>query len=611
MMRLGVCVLLVLCANTAAAEQLGYALIVTNNRSQSSERPDLHYADDDGVQYAALFAELVGPERVQLLTQLDAETAALHPGVQASPPTRGNLERAVEHLTQQLAQARAAGHRSIVYLAFAGHGDIDRGQGYLDLADGRLTARALDEQLIARLDADRVHLFLDSCNAYFLLTPRKPGGKRWQSDQTPARDLLAKYPKLGVVVSTSAEAITYEWSELQSGIFSYEVRAGLRGAADVDGDHRITYAELTAFIRVANRPLTNDLYRPKVFARSPQADPLGAAAVLVEWPANARRELHLDGGEHRRLTLRDGRGVRILDVHKEAGTELQLHLPAGTAITASERIGGPERPAWIDRELPEGQEHLAGLSARPAAHSGRGEPPLFSLLFAEPFGRRAFAREQRAATVYEDPPSDVSTRDVERLRLYLSYVSSTAKEARFTTAASLILIGTIPTAALSFSLYKNSDHSSGWVDRTGFSGGVAFSAYTLCLGVYFLIAPWSEESLHESFIKNDYTTERARAQGVPIVERAFRERARSSRTGRKVAAWASILGGAVNILVGSVIVTEDLVRSDSMRMLGPLDIAIGLGQLLFGVYLHNTSSTLEELWQTYSHDPAVLQRRPP
>lgn len=47
---------------------------------------------------------------------------------------------------------------------------------------------------------------------------------------------------------------------------------GLRGAADVDGNGRITYAEMTVFIHIANRPVVNDLYCPKVFSSAPRVD---------------------------------------------------------------------------------------------------------------------------------------------------------------------------------------------------------------------------------------------------------------------------------------------------------------------------------------------------
>jgi len=606
---LALCVLFI--ASSAAAERASYALIVTNNRSQSASRPDLHYADDDGVQYARLFGDLLGTDRVTLLTQLDAESSALHPHVHADPPTRANVAAAVARLAQRMAAARAAGERPILYLVFAGHGDLDRGQGYVDLADGRLTASELDERVLARLPAERVHLILDSCNSYFLLNPRKPGGKRWSSAHAPPPELLSKYPGLGAILSTSAEAITYEWSELQSGVFSYEVRAGLRGAADADGDGRITYAELSGFIRVANRPIVNDLYRPKVFSRSPAADTQGANAVLAELPRSGRRLL-LDAAGQRRLTLRDPRGTRLLDLHKEAGTALSLSLPAGEMLRLQERVPGEQRPQVIDRELPEtGDSSLTALPGRPADWLGRGEPPLFGSLFAEPFGREALARSLAEATTQEAPPSGVTQRDAERLRLHLSLMASEARSRRVDTAAGLLLVGTIPTAALTYSLYLNADRTGNWIDRTGFGTGVVASAVSLGIAVYFLSTPWSEERLHTDFSRESLTTEQARSRAVPRYELELKQKAEEGKRGRTIAAWVEIIGGTINALSGAVMLIEDAVAERSVRIAAPVSLLIGLGQVAFGLHLNSSQSALERTWETYSQDPAVRERHEP
>jgi hypothetical protein len=459
-------------AGAAAQQPAGYALIVTNNRSQSTTRPDLHYADDDGVQYAELFGDLLGPERVTLLTQLDAETAALRPQVQARAPTHANLEIAVNQLAEQLRAAHAAGQHTVVYLVFAGHGDLDRGQGYLDLVDGRLTAQQLEELAIAPLPADRIHLVMDSCNSYFLLNPRKPGGKRWQSRPDAPRDLLAKYPRVGAILSTSAEAVTYEWSEIQSGVFSYEVRAGLRGAADVNADGRITYAELSAFIGVANRPVVNDLYRPKVFAKAPAADQDGGDALLAQLPAASGRRLLLRGERDQRLTLRDPQGVRLMDIHREAGTPFTLVLPSGIALSAQERIAGSERPEWVDRDIPEGEHVFSELEPRALPQSSRGEPPLFNMLFADAFGRRAFEQMRAETSKPDERPSGVTLRDVDRLRLHLSLAASTGREIRIGIGLTWIVFVAVPMAALTYSIARYADKSGDWETRTGLATGV-------------------------------------------------------------------------------------------------------------------------------------------
>ena len=65
---------------------------------------------------------------------------------------------------------------------------------------------------------------------------------------------------------------SHEWAGFEAGVFSHEVRSGLFGAADADGDGRVTYAEIAAFVRRANEAIPADRFRPQVLARPPQGD---------------------------------------------------------------------------------------------------------------------------------------------------------------------------------------------------------------------------------------------------------------------------------------------------------------------------------------------------
>lgn len=212
-------------SNTAPSS--GYALVVTNNASLDLSRPNLNYADDDAAKYARLFEDALGRGHVTVLTEFDPDTRVLFPkwGARAEPPTRANVFEKVRSLAARARGAIGSGGEMHVYLVFAGHGDIDGGQGYIELADGRLTATELEEHVIEPLADVNVHLIIDSCNSYFMINPRKPGGQRWSVDSKPAASLLDRYPRVGAIISTSAENETFEWSTLQAGIFSHEVRS--------------------------------------------------------------------------------------------------------------------------------------------------------------------------------------------------------------------------------------------------------------------------------------------------------------------------------------------------------------------------------------------------
>src|SRR5262249_25541258 len=149
-------------------------------------------------------------------------------------------------LAGRIRREQAAGKDTDFYFVYAGHGDVDRGRGFLELRDGAFTSDDL-ERLLKRVAATRSHVILDSCNSFFVINSRKPGGTRFATPEDATRSLSARLPNVGVFLSTSAEAEVFEWSELQSGIFSHAVRSGLAGAADANGDGVVSYQELAAF----------------------------------------------------------------------------------------------------------------------------------------------------------------------------------------------------------------------------------------------------------------------------------------------------------------------------------------------------------------------------
>ncbi|MES1187394.1 MAG: hypothetical protein ABUL60_26490, partial [Myxococcales bacterium] len=268
--------LLVLVALTSAAPALAahaFVLIVTNNRSLELGRPELQYADDDAAKYYELFRTVAPGGQLQLLTELDGDTERLFPGLKdvATAPTKRAVAAAVSRIASDVEKARRDGQEAEFYFIYAGHGDIDGGRGFLELKDARFYSDDL-EALLKKIRATHSHVIVDSCNSFFVINARKPGGRRFATPKDAAQSLSKRLPNVGVFLSTSAEADVFEWSELQSGIFSHAVRSGLSGAADADGDGSVSYAELRAFVDIAASGVKNPSYRPKVFARGPGGD---------------------------------------------------------------------------------------------------------------------------------------------------------------------------------------------------------------------------------------------------------------------------------------------------------------------------------------------------
>ncbi len=377
-----------------------FGIVVGNNRSSAPGRSALDYADDDAAKYAVFLSLFTDEGDVQLLSEFDRDTEGLFPSLTPSAPTMAGVNESFERVRDQVAQAHSRGQASEVFFIFAGHGDVEAGQGYLELIDGRLDAPTLRGQLATLRDA-RVHVIIDSCNSFFVVAPRKPGGKRFITPADVTADLSRDLPNVGVILSTSAEAEVYEWSELQSGIFSHLVRSGGMGAADANADGQISYLELAAFITVASRSVPNPQFRPQVFVRGP----LGNQGEIVLRTKSSRGvQVVIDEPENARVTVRDSQGLRWADAHAERGVPLTLRVPWAVARSVQiERSSGARLAEHFigPSEPPEVLNFRELTSARP--RTSRGAHEQLEQLFAEPFGptaMRVFGAQPEPVVVF-------------------------------------------------------------------------------------------------------------------------------------------------------------------------------------------------------------------
>ncbi|MCC6748167.1 MAG: hypothetical protein IT371_10940 [Deltaproteobacteria bacterium] len=315
----------------AAPEHRRYVLIVANNHSLDRGVTPLRYADDDGLRYLELF-RLLTPN-VQLLTVLDDETARLHPEAigQVRPPTEAELYATLGRWNAEMAGVRRGGGTAELVFVYAGHGDVDaQGEGYVNLLASRLRRRDLYQRILAPSQASFVHLVIDACKSYFLVS-RRGGG--WKDDRAAdshedevraflRREDLSAYPHAGVILATSGDQATHEWTRYRGGILSHELRSALSGAADVNGDGRVEYSELHAFIAAANARVAHPEAKLNIFARPPAANRRQPLVDLRQ--ARAGRLLRFDEGLSGVFHLEDDRGVRVADLHKAAGLRFDV-----------------------------------------------------------------------------------------------------------------------------------------------------------------------------------------------------------------------------------------------------------------------------------------------
>ena len=209
-----------------------------------------------------------------------------------------------------------------------------------------------------------------------MVNPR--GGKRWVDDASPAEEgaaptrtlkafleeeQLERYPRAGVIVATSGDQETHEWSRYHGGILSHELRSALSGAADVNGDGRIEYSELRAFLAAANARVQEPRgarrrLRARARARSPPR-----ARRSARRRRRSARFLHFGAGLGRPLPHR-GRPRRALR-RSQQGARRRLRRRWSRRATST-TCGARERLTRQEAEARAGAAPRRGRAARVA-----------------------------------------------------------------------------------------------------------------------------------------------------------------------------------------------------------------------------------------------------
>lgn len=375
-----------------------FALVIGSNHAQGEGQSPLRFADDDAARMAELLEE-IGVD-VELVASLDRDTQATFPELvtRAHPADRGGLDAAWASLLTRLSTAESEGDRTELLVYYSGHGDVGPdGQGYLTLDGARLTRHDLFAVMLSASPADHDHVLIDACRSEQFVVSRGRG--EWKDDRTGddfgkkvaealEKSDLQSFPNLGIIVAHSADQQTHEWERFRGGVFSHQLLSGLRGGADLNGDGRIEYSELAAFVSAANHGVSDPRARLDVTVRPPPDDerhPVLEHADLAEG-----RVLILPSGDASRWVLEDGRGVRLADVKRSGEQPAWVRLPAGDVFVHREAEARTEARVPADRR---GVIHAGGLEFRPEQQAPRGalDQALRAGLFTTPYGPGYYA----------------------------------------------------------------------------------------------------------------------------------------------------------------------------------------------------------------------------
>lgn len=581
-------------ATALAMPPESFVIAVGNNNSPKLGRPQLKYADDDAVRAVETFLSATGSRHIELLTTLDDDSARLHSGLlaRAKPATRAEVAASFARLADWAKERRAAGVRTRGYFIFAGHGDVEQGEGFIELEDGPLRSSDF-ETLLARAGVDELHVVLDSCNSWFVLNPRKPGGRLFPNPKEATEALRARLPNVGVLLSTSAESETYEWSELQSGIFSYAFRSGLVGGADVNADGEVSYEELAAFIDVATRAIKNPVYRPRVFARGPGgstassfASSVGTDAIVVAGTST----------EPLRLRFRDGDGLRLYDVNVAANTKLTLRLPRREGLVLERRV----ELGWRAFQLSEERSIELSSIVIPADHvQERRANDLLASFFEVTFSPADVdawkARELAEATV----PLGVSEALVGRVGLTLK---SFAEQARGVRTFSLVFCGALLAIGTGLNIGFFASNQTGKLQMEGLATFGTFLAVNGLIQGLIALVPSAWEKRGREFAAQVEAGHSADA--ILRLERFADQQQREAKRDRIVSGSAGSLLLAIGAggLIWSFIDAQDSQARNNLLLIAGSITSVITGALFLGAAF--APSTAENFGQLLRQERA-------
>jgi hypothetical protein len=269
------------------------------------DRVILRYAGSDAKSFSRVLRELggTGADDVELLVE----------------PTIEGISDGFARLRTRMERARQSGARVELIVYYSGHSD-DEG---LLVAGRRMSYAALRQQIRA-MPAD-VHIaVLDSCASGAFT--RTKGGKKGPAF---AIDQAHRVHGHAFLSSSSANEQAQESDRLGGSFFTHYLVGGLRGAADINRDRRVTLAEAYQF---AFNETVNRTERTRHGVQHPAYEMhlAGTGDVILTDLRATSAALVLAGDLGGRVFIRDDRGQLVLELGKLRGAPLVLGLAPGT-----------------------------------------------------------------------------------------------------------------------------------------------------------------------------------------------------------------------------------------------------------------------------------------
>ncbi len=293
---------LLLCAQGIEATQVVRRFVLAAGANFGGEkRTPLRYAVSDAVHFARV---------LEMMGGVDSEDQFL-----LAEPSLKNFKRVLSDLQTRVIKASQSSSRIEVVLYYSGHAD----ENGLLLGEDRLTYRALRDAMNS-VQAD-VHItVLDACASGAIT--RLKGGQRQKAFMVDTSSDMRGYAFL---TSSSENEAAQESDRIRGSFFTHYLVSGLRGAADVTGDGKVTLSEAYAF---AFRNTLKRTEKTQGGAQHPAYDikMTGTGDVVMTDVRETSASLILSDELNGRFFVRNSQELLVAELDKTAGQTLELGL---------------------------------------------------------------------------------------------------------------------------------------------------------------------------------------------------------------------------------------------------------------------------------------------
>lgn len=303
-------------------------------------RPVLRFAASDAQAMSKVLETLGGVSREDLLV--------------VQEPTRAAFMGALDRLSKLAAAGHVNGIRREVVVYYSGHSDEEG----LMIGKDRISYDELRVR-IQSVPADVRLAILDSC-ASGAFTRHKGGTRRAPF----VMDASVNTKGHAFLTSSAVNEVAQESSRIGASFFTHYLVSGLRGAADVNRDRRVTLQE--AFQFAAQETLAHtEKTRGGPQHAAYEFDLVGTSDLVVTDVRATQATLALGADLAGRIGVRDASGNLVVELRKTGGNTIELGLEAGKYLVTME--GGASN---FEAEVALSLGQHADL-ARLAFHPGR------------------------------------------------------------------------------------------------------------------------------------------------------------------------------------------------------------------------------------------------